>query len=187
MKFLCKTVTETLNDARLAGPRGTTKILLDRLLTTVSTQGGIRNPTTNRVYRIQKTMFHDVNVTTGNRVNTLFLLPHDIGHQAQLFHEDVRTHVLCMIAPAQLMIITCRGHRSYTEDELRSVYEEGFIVFSSKWNCCERAQIVLVLLSQLLVLLTLLLPRFLALLVLLSIFFAYRCCYYLAARCHCYF
>ena len=129
MKFLCKTVTETLNDARFVGPRGTTKILLDRLLATVSTQGGIRNPTTNRAYRIQKTMFHDANVTTGNRVSTLFLLPHAIGHQAQLFHEDDRAHVLCMIAQAQLMIIACRGHRSYTEDELRSVYEDGFIVF----------------------------------------------------------
>jgi hypothetical protein len=129
MKFLCKTVTETLNDARLAAPRGATKILLDRLLATASAQGGIRNPTTNRAYRVQKTMFHDANVTTVNRVSTLFLLPHAIGHQAELFHEDDRDHVLCMIAQAQMMIIACRGHRSYTEDELRSVYEEGFIVF----------------------------------------------------------
>ena len=129
MKFICKTVTETLKDARFSGPKGVTKILLDRLLATVSAQGGMRNPTTNRAYRVQKSMFHDANVTTVNRVSTLFLLPHTIGHEAELFHEDDGDHVLCMIAQAQLMIIACRGHRSYTEDELRSVYEEGFIVF----------------------------------------------------------
>ena len=74
-------------------------------------------------------MFHDKNVTTVNRVSTLFLLPHAIGHRALLFHPEDGDHVLCMIAQAQMMIIACRGRRSYTEDELRSIYDHGFIVF----------------------------------------------------------
>ena len=129
MKFLCVTVTETLQDARFSGKSGATKTLLDRLLSTVSLGGGIRDPVNYRAYRVQSTMFHDKNVTTVNRVSTLFLLPHAIGHRALLFHPEDGDHVLCMIAQAQMMIIACRGRRSYTEDELRSIYDHGFVVF----------------------------------------------------------
>ena len=126
MGFICRTVTDTLNLLPLSGA---TRILLDQRLTDVAARGGLRDPVTKRSYRIQTSMFHDANVTTVNRVSTLFFLPHVFGHQAQIIPQQERTDVLGLVAQAQMLIIACRGKRSYTENELEIIYDDGYVRF----------------------------------------------------------
>ena len=126
MGFICRTVTDTLN---LLPFSNATKVLLDQRLTEVAASGGLRDPVSKRSYRIQTSMFHDANVTTVNRVSTLFFLPHVFGHLARLLPPADRADVLGLVAQAQMLIIACRGKRSYTENELEIIYDEGYVIF----------------------------------------------------------
>ena len=61
-----------------------------------------------------------------DRVCLLFYLPHVVGHTADIFPRPIREPLLTALAVAQSMIIASRGRRSYTQVELRNIFDHGY-------------------------------------------------------------
>ena len=117
---------DALNDISLSGE---VRQVLDNRLTHITLQRTLRDPVTSRSYRVQKSLFSSEGLTTVDKVCVLFLLPHILGPDAEILPEYARLPVLRAIARAQLCVIASRGLRSYTEAELVSIYDEGYVVF----------------------------------------------------------
>ena len=63
-----------------------------------------------------------------DKVIVFFLLPHILGPNACILPDYARLPVLESIVRAQLCVIASRGGRSYTENELYTIFDEGYIV-----------------------------------------------------------
>ena len=107
--------------------KGVIKKLLEQRLVWVGLHGCLRDPRTKRSYRVQRSLFNAANLGTVDKMCILFLLPHVLGHDAAILPENVRDDILHAISLAQQMIIAVRGNRSYTERELRQIFDEGFV------------------------------------------------------------
>ena len=107
--------------------KGVTKKLLERRLVWVGLHGCLRDPRTKRSYRVQRSLFNAANLGTVDKMCILFLLPHILGHDGAILPENVRDDILHAISLAQQMIIAVRGNRSYTEQELRQIFDKGFV------------------------------------------------------------
>jgi hypothetical protein len=59
----------------------------------------------------------------------MFLLPHVIGSDADLFVPAARSPLLTAVAYAQLLFLASSAKRSYTERELRIIFDNGFKKF----------------------------------------------------------
>ena len=59
------------------------------------------------------------------RVRAVFYWAHVLGNNATIMPQRIRLHCQCAVSSLQLLLIATRGHRSYTVDELRTIYE-GF-------------------------------------------------------------
>ena len=81
-------------------------------------------------YRPLKRIFTEVNMSARDRVHLLFLLPHVLGHSGHVLPPRLRDPMLTAIAHAQLLIIACSGQRSYNRNELRSIFDEGWLTLS---------------------------------------------------------
>ena len=106
---------------------GSTKQLLEKRLLWVGLHGCLRTSRTNRSYRVQRTLFNGANLGTVDKVCILFLLPHVIGHEATTIPQTFRGDLLGAISQAQQMIVACRDNRSYTEQELDLIFDQGFV------------------------------------------------------------
>ena len=122
--FLFRAFEKIFNDMSL---ESATKQLLEKRLLSLGLRGCLRDPRTNRSYRVQKTLFNATNLGTVDKVCILFLLPHVIGHEATDIPESLRGDLLGAISQAQQMIIATRDDRSYTERELDLIFNEGFV------------------------------------------------------------
>ena len=107
--------------------KGATKKLLERRLVWVCLHGCLRDPRTKRAYRVQRSLFNAANLGTVDKVCILFLLPHVLGYDGAILPVEVRDDLLHAISLAQQMIIAVRGDRSYTESELRQIFDVGFV------------------------------------------------------------
>ena len=103
--------------------------VLDQRMVEVGSLRSFRSPSTNRSYRVQKSLFTDNNMTGADKTHWVFLLPHVIGYRAECLPERVREAFLTSISRAQLMFIASRGGRSYTKPELHEIFDRGFIEF----------------------------------------------------------
>ena len=102
------------------------KEILDQRLVELGNRGTLRDPQ-GRSYRIQKSMFTDVNMSATDKVCVVFLLPHVFGHQSLIIPVDVRKAMTTTIVYAQMMLIAARGRREYTMVELRQIFDEGYV------------------------------------------------------------
>ena len=124
--FLHRVVTQTiagLSKKILSGP---SRLLLDQRLRFVCQRRSFREHGTRRSYRVQKTIFSDVGMTAVDKVCLIFLLPHVLGPDADMFPRAVRQPLLTAVAYAQLLLIVVRGRRNYTVPELRRIFDDGF-------------------------------------------------------------
>ena len=124
MGFLFRVFDRVFTNLKI---KGVTKKLLERRLVWVGLHGCLRDPRTNRSYRVQRSLFNAANLGTVDKMCILFLLPHILGHDGAILPENVRDDILHGISLAQQMIIAVRGNRSYTERELRQIFDEGFV------------------------------------------------------------
>ena len=63
-----------------------------------------------------------------DKVCMLFLLPHILGHTADLLPDYARMPMLTALAYAQLVIIAVKGRRSYNVNELKTIFDDGYIM-----------------------------------------------------------
>ena len=107
---------------------GRDREVLDRRLFCVTRLRALRDPVTKRSYRLQQSLFSADGLTIVDKVVVLFLLPHILGPDAYILPEYARLPVLKAVARAQLCVIASRGRRAYTENELYSIFTEGYVV-----------------------------------------------------------
>ena len=97
------------------GLTGKTKQVLDQRLTTLGLERMMRDPKTQRSFRVQKSLFTDEGMTGEDRVQWIFQVPHVLGHKALCLPERLRYPVLEAFSRAQLTPATlpmCGGLRS---------------------------------------------------------------------------
>ena len=124
LSFLFRVFDRVMTNLKI---KTATKKLLERRLLWVCLHGCLRNPRTKRSYRVQRSLFNAANLGTVDKVCILFLLPHVVGHDGAILPATVRDDLLHAISLAQRMIIAVRGNRSYTEQELKELFDQGFI------------------------------------------------------------
>ena len=101
---------------------------LDRRLFCVTRLRSLRDPVSHRSYRLQKSLFSTDGLTIVDKVVVLFMLPHILGPDACILPDYARLPVLEAVARAQLCVIASRGQRAYTENELYSIFQQGYVV-----------------------------------------------------------
>ena len=79
-------------------------------------------------YRKQNALFSGVGTSAKDKVGLLFLLAHVLGHDAAILDPGFRVPILTALAHVQLIIIASSGLRSYTEAELKLIFDTGYIV-----------------------------------------------------------
>ena len=107
--------------------------VLDQRLALLGNSHYFRDPN-GVVYRSQKSIFSDVGMTAHDRCQLLFFLPHVLGPVAEEILPDRTLYLPLMtaIARAQLIVIVVRGLRSYTQPELRDIFDLGYLhIFGS--------------------------------------------------------
>jgi len=114
--------------------KNSVKLALDQRMATVSHNAGLRM-SDHSVGRVQHSVFSDTNMTAVDRVATLFYLPHVLGHEAHILKEQIRGDVLTAVAYSQLFVVALRGRRSYSERELTTLFDDGYVHF---FRACER-------------------------------------------------
>ena len=125
MMFTHRVIMEALVDINFSAK---VKQTMDARLACVS-QGGHFRDGQGRVFRVQKTIFDDVGMTAVDKVHHVFFLAHVLGPTADIIPDPrLRQPILTAVAWAQLMNIAVRGLRSYTEMELRTIFDKGYIV-----------------------------------------------------------
>ena len=64
------------------------------------------------------------NLTAEKRVRAVFYWAHVLGTKTDVIVPDVRTPALVAVSTLQLLLIATRGHRSYTQKELDTIFIE---------------------------------------------------------------
>ena len=105
------------------------KLILDQRLTELGLERIMRDPNNGRTFRVQNSVFKEVNMSGEDKVHWMFFMPHVLGHRALCLPEQFREPVMTALAHAQSMLIASRGFRSYSLTELKLIYEKGFISF----------------------------------------------------------
>ena len=129
--FLHRIVVTLLSEMHL---KKSVKLALDQRMSTVSHSAGLRM-SDHSAGRVQHSVFSDTNMTAVDRVATLFYLPHVLGHEAHILKEQIRGDVLTAVAYSQLFLVALRGRRSYSERELTTLFDDGYVHF---FRACER-------------------------------------------------
>ena len=124
--FIHRQICECLGRMKL--PQAT-RVRLDRRLVELGLARVFHDPDTGRSYRVQRSIFTEAHMSAGDRVCTLFYLPHVFGHRALDLPEPLREPFLTALSWAQVFIVACRGGRSYNEREFKEIFERGWVVF----------------------------------------------------------
>ena len=123
--FMYRCVCEAMNAIHWT-PKGATQELLDTRMTLVGLQRAFRFPETNQSYRVQRSIFSQVDMSASDKICALFYLPHVFGHRGLKIPELVRSDLLTIIARTQLMFVAVRQRRMYTKSEYERIFDEGF-------------------------------------------------------------
>jgi len=121
--FIHRVIMEALAEMPLQAP---VKRTLDQRLAYIGQSRFLREPC-GKTYRVQRTMFGEAGMTAKDRSCVIFMLPHVLGPTADILPERLRLPTLSAIATAQLMIISSRGLRKYTESEFTEIFDRGFL------------------------------------------------------------
>lgn len=66
-------------------------------------------------------------MSAADRLCTLFLIPHVLGHEGKVLPEHLRAPVLQAVATVQQIIMALTGQRSYTICELQEIFDRGYV------------------------------------------------------------
>ena len=124
--FLFRNLQQSLIEMRLSQQL---QGILDERLVQLGIQRIFRTRSTDRSYRVQRSLFTDANMSGADKAHWVFLLPHVIGPHASCLPERVRDPFLMAIARAQVMLIATRGMRPYNKSELREIFDRGYVLF----------------------------------------------------------
>ena len=124
--FVHRQICTCLVDMKL--PKRTC-LLLDRRLVSIGRKRVLHDSSTGRTYRVQRTLFSEANLSATDRICTLFLLPHVIGHRALEFPPEIREPLLTAIALAQIFAIATHGCRALNEREIIEIFDRGWTTF----------------------------------------------------------
>ena len=124
--FMHRKICESFSNMHLSKK---IRVLLDRRLASLGLKQCLHDPFSNKSYRVQRSLFTEAHMSAQDRVQTLFYLPHVLGHQAEELSRDLQEPVLTVVACAQIFIISTRGGRSYNTRELRLIFDQTWIVF----------------------------------------------------------
>ena len=78
-------------------------------------------------YRKKLQIFSADTMSAKDKVALLFILPHLIGHRADIVPPALREPLLTALAHAQLLLIASSGLRSFTEHELHVIFDRGTV------------------------------------------------------------
>ena len=129
--FLWRVITEAICHMSLSR---NVKRILDQRLAALCDRRCFRSDE-GQAYRRQKSIFDGVGMTASDKICMMFLLPHVLGHTSGLIPPEVLESLLEAIARTQLILIACRGQRSYTESELETIFDRGYVVI---FRCLDR-------------------------------------------------
>ena len=81
-----------------------------------------RDPVTGIAHPRLTYLLRMVNLTAEKRVRAIFYWAHVLGTNAEVIVAGMRTPALVAVSTLQLILIASRGHRSYTQKELDTIY-----------------------------------------------------------------
>lgn len=122
--FLHRVVVEILNEIGLKPKK---KRILDERLAQLCSTKSFRDHN-GRVFRTQRSVFEDTGMTAADKICWMFLLPHVLGHTADLIPAPIHDKLLTAIAHIQLIFIAVSGNRAYNRDELETIFDRGYLV-----------------------------------------------------------
>ena len=108
-------------------PQAETRRVINERLRQISSDGSMRDEKTDRSYRTQTKLFSEAHMSAADRLCTLFLIPHVLGHEGKVLPEQLRSPVLRSIATVQQIIIALTGQRPYTTHELQEIFDRGYV------------------------------------------------------------
>jgi hypothetical protein len=83
-----------------------------------------RDPVTGRSHPRLQSVLKMTNVTAEQRVRSMFYWAHALGPRALPVVEELRVSVIVAVTCLQLILIATRGHRAYSCNELKAVFED---------------------------------------------------------------
>ena len=83
-----------------------------------------RDPRTGKTHPRIQSILSMTHLTAERRVRAMFYWAHILGTKAECIIEELRTPALVVVATLQLILIAVRGHRSYSERELSTIFED---------------------------------------------------------------
>ena len=81
-----------------------------------------RDPTTGVTHPRIHSILKMTHLTAERRVRSIFYWAHILGPKAECIVEVLRTPALVVVSTLQLMLISMRGHRSYSQRELETIF-----------------------------------------------------------------
>ena len=130
--FLHRVFVETLNTIPELTP--SKRVVFDQRLQYLCENRFFRD-NANKVLRSQKSIFESTGMTAADKVAMMFLMPHVLGHTADLIPPQYREPVLTASAHIQLVFIAVSGRRPYTRSELHAIFDRGYLVI---FGCLEQ-------------------------------------------------
>ena len=120
--FLHRVIMQTLDLVVKTAPL---RRLLDRRLAIIGSRAFRVN---GKTMRKPKSIFSDVDMSACDKVAVVFLLSYVLGPSGDdILPEIAMTPLRTAVAHTQLILIACRGQRMYTEQELRLIFDRGFL------------------------------------------------------------
>ena len=117
--------TESLNYIYISAAN---KRIMHQRLHSFQRNYNFRESYSGKSIRKQKNLFSSKDMSAKEKVAMIFLLPHVFGHNAELLSENLRMPMLTALAYAQLLIIAVKGRRSYNVNELKTIFDNGYIM-----------------------------------------------------------
>ena len=100
-----------------------------------------RDPVTGRTHPRLQSIVKLTHLTAERRVRSIFYWAHALGPKAEILPETVRTDAVAAVGLLQLLLIATRGHRSYTQLELDTIFlDAGKEFFRSLERLSEYAE-----------------------------------------------
>ena len=122
--FFFRTFIETWEVLNIA--KATQRIMITRLK--IVCGQNVFHYYDGKAYKKQRNLFSGAGTSAKDKVAILFLLAHVLGHDAAILPPALRLPMLTALAHVQLMFIASSGSRSYSEDELKQIFDSGYVV-----------------------------------------------------------
>ena len=83
-----------------------------------------RDPVSGRIHPRLSQLLKTTHLTAERRVRSIFYWGHVLGTKATVIVEEMRTPAMAAVSTLQLVLIATRGHRAYTQKELKIIFHE---------------------------------------------------------------